>query len=504
MGLVRFAVTALAVFAFASPAVSSKKDNSIRFASDQVLESVDPYFNNVRLGFIIGQQVWDTLIYRDPKSNQYSGQLATSWRWIDDKTLELELRKNVTFHNGEAFDADDVVYTMNFVSRPDNGVVTQQNVDWIAGAEKVGKHTVRILTKRPFPAAIEYLAGPVIIYPNEYHAKAGRQGMNERPVGSGPYRIVEHALGKHVRLERNPDYFKDGPKPQPKVNSVEIRFIPDAQTRIAEVLSGGVDMIMSVAHDQAQQMRATPNLQVVSGETMRIAFLQMNSMENSPAPQLRDIRVRKAIMHAIDRDAMTKFVVGKGSRVLHTVCFPAQFGCTDDGAPRYEYDPVKARLLLAEAGFPNGFDIDLYGYRERMQTEAMIEYLRAVGIRANLRYMQYPAMREALRTGKAGMAHYAWGSFSINDVSAATPVFYKSTADDINRDAEVIALLTRGDSSVEPQARKDAYRKALALLQERAYVLPLYSLPTYYVAAKDLDFVAHPDELPRFWEMKWK
>jgi peptide/nickel transport system substrate-binding protein len=139
-----------------------------------------------------------------------------------------------------------------------------------------------------------------------------------------------------------------------------------------------------------------------------------------------------------------------------------------------------------------------------MQTEAMIEYLRAVGIRANLRFLQYPAVREALRAGKAPMAHYAWGSFSINDVSAATPVFYKATADDVNRDPEVVALLTRGDSSTDPELRKEAYRKALALIQERAYALPLYSLPTYYVAAKDLEFVSHSDELPRFWEMRWK
>jgi peptide/nickel transport system substrate-binding protein len=230
----------------------------------------------------------------------------------------------------------------------------------------------------------------------------------------------------------------------------------------------------------------------------------MNSMDNSPAPPLRDIRVRKAILHAIDRDAMVKSIVGTGSRIIHTLCFPGQFGCTDEQAPRYAFDPAASKKLLAESGFSSGFDIDIYAYRERMQTEAMIEYLRAVGIRANLRFLQYPAMREALRTGKAGMAHYAWGSFSINDVSAATPVFYKATADDINRDADVIALLTRGDSSVDPEIRKEAYRKALALLQERAYVLPLYSLPTYYVAAKDLEFVSYSDELPRFWEMTWK
>ncbi|MFX5693393.1 ABC transporter substrate-binding protein, partial [Acinetobacter baumannii] len=77
-------------------------------------ENVDPYYNSVRIGVILGQQVWDTLIYRDPKTNEYRGQLATAWRWIDDRTLELDLRQGVKFHNGEEFDADDVVFTLNF------------------------------------------------------------------------------------------------------------------------------------------------------------------------------------------------------------------------------------------------------------------------------------------------------------------------------------------------------------------------------------------------------
>ena len=88
----------------APPAVqAAKRDNSVRFAADQAPESIDPYFNNVRVGVIIGQQVWDTLIYRDPRTNEYKGQLARSWKWIDDKTLELELREGIKFHNGEPF-----------------------------------------------------------------------------------------------------------------------------------------------------------------------------------------------------------------------------------------------------------------------------------------------------------------------------------------------------------------------------------------------------------------
>ena len=487
-----------------APSFAGKRDNSIRFAYDQAPESVDPFMNNVRVGVIIAHQVWDNLIYRDPKTNEYKGQLATAWKWIDDKTLELELRKGVKFHNGEEFDADDVVYTLNFVIKPDSKVISSQNVSWIERAEKLDKYKVRIVTKQPFPAAIEYLAGPVVIHPNEYYEKVGPKGMNEKPVGSGPYRVTEHAVGKYIRMERNPDYFKDSPKPQAKIEKVDIRFIPDRQTQVAEVMSGGMDLVMHVALDQASQIKDVPHLKVVSGETMRIVFLNFNTTENAPAPQLKDIRVRQAIAHAIDRDTMVKQIVGAGARVLHTQCFPSQFGCTDEGATRYNYDPAKAKQLLKDAGFPDGFEIDLYAYRERNQTEAMIGYLRAVGIKANLRFMQYAAMREQIRGGKAPLIHQTWGSFSVNDVSASIPVYFKFLPDDITRDAEIRDLVERGDTSIDPNVRKEAYKKALALVTERAYGLSLYSLPVFYIAARELDFVAYPDELPRFWEMSYK
>jgi len=493
-----------AVFLAASPALASKRDDTLRFGYDQVPENIDPYMNNVRVGVIIAHQVWDTLIYRDPKTNEYKGSLATSWKWIDDKTLELELRKGVKFHNGEEFDADDVVYTLNFVSKPESKVVSAQNVSWIDRAEKLDKYKVRIITKQPFPAAIEYLAGPVVIHPNEYYAKVGPKGMNEKPVGSGPYRITDHAVGKYVRMERNKDYFKESPKPQPSIGKVEIRFIPDRQTQVAEMLSGGLDLIMHVPLDQAEQIKAVPNLQVVSGETMRIAFINFNTLENTSAPPLRDARVRRAIAHAIDREGMVKQIVGTSARVLHSQCFPAQFGCTDEGMTRYEYNPAKAKALLAEAGFPNGFDVDFYAYRERNQTEAMIGYLRAVGIRANLRFMQYAAMRDQVRSGKAALIHQTWGSFSVNDVSASTPVYFKFLPDDVNRIPEVRDALEKGDTSVDPEARKAAYKDALTRIASGPSSLPLFSLPVNYVATKDLTFVAYPDELPRFWEMTWK
>lgn len=488
----------------AGPALAGKKDDTIRFATDQAPESVDPFFNNVRIGVILGAQIWDTLVYRDPKTNEYKGNLAKSWKQIDERTIEFELREGVKFHNGEAFDADSVVYTLNFVANRDNKVTTQQNVNWIEKAEKLGQYKVRVVTKKVFPAAIEYLAGPVVIHPAKYYAEVGPQGMNAKPVGTGPFKVAAYTPGKSITLERNADYFKDSPKGTPKIGKVEIRFIPDRQTQMAEALSGGVDFIMHVPKDQAEQAAKVPHLQVVSGETMRIVFMQFNTQDGAPTPALKDIRVRQAIAHAIDRESIVKNIVGAGSRVLHTQCFPSQFGCTDEGAPRYEYNPDKAKKLLAEAGFPNGFDTEIFAYRERNQTEAMINNLQAVGIKAKLTFSQYAAMRDAVRAGKSSLSHQTWGSFSVNDVSASTPVYFTFEADDITRDPEVRDLLVKGNNSVDPNARKQAYQQALERIAENVYSVPLWSLPVFYVATKDLNFSAYPDEMVRFWEMSWK
>ncbi|WP_291646832.1 ABC transporter substrate-binding protein [Bosea sp. (in: a-proteobacteria)] len=499
---VALAGTAMAALT-SMPASAQKAANTVRFAYDQAPENVDPFFNNVRIGVIIGANVWDTLIYRDPNTNEYKGQLAKSWKQIDDKTIEFELREGVKFHNGEEFDADDVVYTLNFISKPENKVVTQGNVNWIEKAEKLDKYKVRLTTKEIFPAAIEYLAGPVVIHPNEYYEKVGPKGQNEKPVGSGPYKVSNYVPGKSITLELNKDYFKDSPKPQPKIGKIDIRFIPDRQTQMAEMLSGGGDLIMHVPKDQADQLKTVPTLQVVSGETMRIVFMQMNIQDGTPAPALKDERVRKAIIHAIDREAMVKNIVGEGSRVINTICFPSQFGCTDEGAARYNYDPAKAKALLAEAGVKD-LTLDIVAYRERNQTEALIGYLQAVGIKTNLRFLQYAAMREQIATNKAMLTHQTWGSFSVNDVSAATPNYFAFRSEDITRDPAVRDLLNKGNNSVDPAVRKEAYKGALKIIADKAYATPLYSLPVYYVANKDLNFKAYPDEMVRFWEMGWK
>jgi peptide/nickel transport system substrate-binding protein len=447
--------------------------------------------------------VWDTLIYRDSDTGEYKGNLAIAWRRIDDRTLELDLRQGVKFHNGEDFDADDVVYTLNFISSPESKVATVVG-RWIDHVEKLGKYRIRIVAKQSFPQAIAYLAGSkMAIHPHEYYAEVGAKGMNERPIGTGPYRVIEHALGKYIRLERNPDYFSGSPKPRATIDKVEIRFIPDPQTRVAEIVSGGIDLLTNVARDQAEQLRSLPALEITSGESVSYSIIRMNTLTATPVRALRDLRVRQAIAHAIDRETLVKFLIGEDARLLDSECHPTEFGCTAEGVPHYSYDPAKARQLLSAAGYPNGFDLDIYAWRERTEAEAVAGYLAAVGIRARLRFLEQASVTAIRRAGRVGLMTTSWGSTNY-DASGTVSVFHTFSIDDMNRDPEVRDLLLKADSAMDPEVRKESYAKALKLNAERAYVVPLYSLPIYYIAAKDLVFKPTQDGTLKFYEMSWK
>ncbi|CAN5323984.1 ABC transporter substrate-binding protein [soil metagenome] len=498
-------LTAAAIVSIPAAAWANKKNDTLTYVSDSEPENISPYHNNLREGVIIARHVFDNLIYRDPATGKYGPQLATEWKWVDDTTLDLTIRKGVVFHNGDPLTADDVVWTLNYVVSPEAKVVTKQNVDWIKSAEKIGDDHVRIHLVGPFPAAIEYLAGPVVIYPQAYFKKVGIDGFSKAPIGSGPYRITSAEAGKTVTMEKNTKYWDGSPLGKPSIGKLVFRVIPDAETRLAELMTGGVDWIWRVPKDQAQQLGAVPNITVLSAETMRVGFLHFDALGRTPAAEpLKDVRVRQAIAYAIDRKSMLDNLVGGGARVMNSACFIDQVGCVDKGVPVYDYNPAKAKALLAEAGYPNGFKTEIYVYRDREIAEAMIGYLRAVGIEANLNFQKYAAIRESARGGKVPIYFQTWGSFSVMDVSAFTGVWFKGDADDMSHDIAVQNMLKTADTTVDPDKRLKLYADGLKVIAEKEYIMPMFSYPANYAFTSDLAFTGQPDELPRFYMAKWK
>lgn len=264
--------------ALAAPALANKADDTLRTAFQKELESADMYFNSAREGVLFARAVWDGLLYRDPATGEYKGNLATEWKWVDDVTMEFKLRQGVTFHNGEPFTADDVVYTVNFVTNPANAVKVPTNVNWMDHAEKIDDYTVRIHLKAPFPPAEEYLAGPVVMYPDEYYAKVGPTGMAAAPIGTGPYKAVSVEAGKEYVLERNDAYF-DGPRQKAQIAKVVIKTIPDMNTQVAELFNGGLDFLWGVPADQSEKLATmTDRFTVTNAQAMRVGYIDRKSV----------------------------------------------------------------------------------------------------------------------------------------------------------------------------------------------------------------------------------
>ncbi len=378
-------LVATALFAgapFAGPAMAQKAADTLRTVNYTQIADINPYYNQIRDGIVISHHAWDGLVYRDPDTFSIKPLLATSWKYVDDTTLEFELRRGVKWHDGSAFSADDVVFTFSMLPN-DKQVTTPSNFAWMAGVEKVDDFKVRVKLKRVFPAAIEYLAMVMPILPKAYFEKVGPQGYSKAPVGTGPYRITKVETPSQFEFERFDGYYADSPKGKPPIRRWIMREVSDANTALAELLGGKADWTWNFLSDNFDNVARMPNLTAVRGGTMRVNFLGIDAAGRSGANNpLTNVKVRQAIAYAINREDMAKNLMQGGARALDTPCYPTQFGCDVAAAMRYPYDPAKAKALLAEAGFPNGFDTELVTFVPSQFATAVQNYLGAVGIRA--------------------------------------------------------------------------------------------------------------------------
>ena len=504
--------TALAAFVASlggGQALAGKANDELLWATDREAAVADPYYNNIRELVIIGNTMWDGLLFRDLASGEYKPLLATSYKWVDNTTIEFELRKDVKFHDGSAFDADDVVYTVNFISNKDNGILTYKNASWMKNAEKLGSHKVRINLHKPFPAALAYLAQAIFMMPSGHYDKAPTKADGKKDfgavlaVGTGPYKLNRIEAGKGIWMDKFDGYLKNGPKGQPQIGKLTFRTIREMNTQIAELLTGGLTWIWDVPKDQAEKLSAHPAVTVENAKTMRVSYLAFDVDGDSNTKVFKDKKVRAAVAHAINRESLVKNLVGPASVVIPSACHPDQFGCAQD-VTTWAYDPAKSKKLLAEAGHPDGFEFDIYAYRQREFTEAVIGDLAKVGIKAKLHFMQYRALRDIVWKGGTPINHMTWGSNSIPDVSAITSHFFVNGRDDPAKDPYTKEQLDIADTSTDPAVRRKHYKNALERISAELYWLPMFTYAKYYAFSKDLDFKTTPDEIPRFYTAKWK
>ena len=490
------------ILALLSPAAHAQKSaDRLRVVWRDAIAVLDPYYNTQRTGLVLAIHVWDTLIYRDPETLRLKPLLATSWKYVDDTTLEFTLRPGVTFHDGSPFTADDVAYTVNTLLT-DPRVSVPSNYAFLAGAEAIDDLHVRIKLRRVFPAALEYIAMVLPIWPHHYRERLG-DDYGKAPAGTGPYRVTHVDGVAQIDLVRNDAYF-DSPKGKPAIGALNIRNVADAAAEVAALMNDEADWIWDFPPEQLDPIGRIPTLQTYRSESMRVAYLNLDAAGRSGDTPLINPLVRRAVMHAIDRPTLARRFMPGGSRVLDAPCFPTQFGCDQAVATKYEYDPARARALLAEAGYADGFATQLVGYVQPDWIAAVQEYLAAVGVRAEAVALQVgPAVKRSIE-GRNPMEMGSWGSYSINDASAFLPVFFSFAGQDYARDDAVRRAVDDAGTTVDPDRRRALYAEAIRRITAQAYFLPLFTYVKTYASVRTLNFRPFGDELPRFYLSSWR
>lgn len=497
-------IAASAALAAGPPAQASKADNSLNIGLGANVTTLDSYRESDRGGLMLARLVYDSLLSKDQKTGQFKPELATSYKIVDDKTIDMEIRKGVKFHDGTPLTAEDVAYTLNLVSSKEYGARYQVAVDWIEKVETTGEYSVRLHMKRPFAAALEMIAGNLPIYPKAYYSKVGAAGMAVKPIGTGPYRATEIVPGTSLKFERFTDYYDGSPKGKPSIGTINVRLLPEANTQYAELASGRLDWIWRMPIDAAEKLKRLPNVAVESTQILRFDYIAFNPGYNGGKSPLADVRVRKAVAMAINRDPIRQAFYGPGASLLRAACAPQQFGCTSD-VTAYSYDPKAARELLAQAGYSNGLSVEAISVIPNPSINAAIAAsFKASGIDLKISPATYASALSDWRAGKLAMFIATWGSYGIGDVALSTSQFFSGNADDLFKDAKVVPLLKAADSSTDRSFRQARYREALQQIADQAYWVPLWTYSINTAHHKDLQVTVDPDEFVQFYSARWR
>lgn len=388
--------------------------------------SLDPHFHQLSPNNAVADMVFDKLVETDEKARNQPG-LATEWRAVAPTTWEFRLREGVRFHNGSDFTAEDVAFTLgrlpNVPNAPSSFAAYSRPITRI---EIVDPLTIRFHTASPYPLLPLDMTN-VRIIDAQTHANATTEGFNSGAlaVGTGPFRVVQHRSGDRIEFERNANYWGGAPA----FARVNYRMITNDATRTAGLLAGDLDFIDQVPTTDLARLRGDNRLALSETVGLRLIFLGLDHLrgenENSPfitdndgrplgRNPLKDVRVRRALSMAIDREAITTRIMDGAATPAGQFLPPGTFSHVPDVQPP-RYDPDAARRLLAEAGYPNGFRIQLNTPNDRYINDARIA--QAVGgmwTRIGVR-TAVEAQTWSIFVGRAGRAEYSahligWGS----------------------------------------------------------------------------------------------
>lgn len=444
---------------------ATSKEKVLTVATNADAVTMDPQKTNDAASANVFQQIYNTLVDLTPDM-KIKPSLATSWKQIDALTWQFDLRKGVKFQNGEELKASDVKFTFDRLLDPKNASPGSFVLNQVKETKVIDDYTVQVITKQPFAPILYNLTHVASSIINQKAVTEAGTNYGQNPIGTGPFKFVSWQKNSQINMVKFPDYW-EGPA---KLDKVVFRIIPENVTSIAELRSGGVDILFDLPPDQITQLANDKTITVDRAPSFTVRMLTFNNNEKP----FNDPKVRQAVNYAINKEEIAR-VAYNGAADVATGPLSQAINFANKDLKGYPYDKAKAKALLAEAGYPNGLTTTLYlSNKDTDKKVATIiqAQLKEVGITTDQQVMEWGAfldktakgtpmalLRWITVTGDADNGLYA-NFQSKNWGSGGNRSFYKNP--------QVDTLLDAGQTDVDPLKRAADYAKAQELIVQDA------------------------------------
>ncbi|WP_342513070.1 ABC transporter substrate-binding protein [Sporosarcina sp. FSL K6-1522] len=475
-----------------NPAESRGNEIIVGITSDP--QSWDPIDTFLLDWSTVAISVFEGLVERDLDLELKPG-LAESWEYLDDSTIEFKLRQGVVFHNGEPFNADAVKFTFDRLLGEEGQKGPQySNYASIESVEVKDEFTVIMKLNAPDPVLLTKLSGyGAVIVPPGYVTEVSDEEFNNKPVGTGPFKMTGYKRDQEVLLEKNENYWKEG---LPKLDKVTFKVIPEASTRLAELQTGKIDIMKRVEVAQADTVKETNFVKLEEVGTPTVYSIRFDTAK---APFDKK-EVRQAVNYAINKEELIEQILGGYGLPISTFQSDLSFGNNPDLKP-YPYDPEKAKELLKKAGVAEGTQIEAFipgndgNFKEI--TQAIAFYLEEVGLKVNINSVDVTTMNsDLIPQGDAGhMYRQGWGGWTLDFDNTAYLMYHEGEQWNPSfKDEKVEELLAAQRATVDQDERHKIFMELTTVLYDLAPEVNLYQTVDLYAVNERVENFQPPHE----------
>jgi len=428
-------------------------------------KTLDPHGSNDNPSSRVVKQINETLVVQDENMELQSG-LAESWEKIDELTFEFKLKQGVKFHNGEEFKASDVKFTLlRALESPNVGhIVGAINKD---GIEIVDDYTIRLATSEPFAPLLAHLAHTGASILSEKAVIEAGDDYGQNPIGTGPFEFESWVNGDEINLVKFDEYHGEAAK----VEKVKFRNIAEATNRTINLETGEIDIAYDILPTDIRRVEEDENLTLMRQENLTTTYIGFNVQKEN----LSDVRVRQAINHAIDAESIIEAVMEGVGEQANGPLGPNVWASNQDLEP-YEYNVEKAKELMKEAGYENGFKTSIWtnDNKTRMDISEIVQnQLKQINIEAEVKVVEWGSYLDGTANGEHDMFILGWGTVTGDPDYGLYALFHSSQFGDAgNRtfyaNSNVDELLEKARVSVDPVEREVAYLEAQEIIRDDA------------------------------------